>query len=99
LYHSYSRVCLIVNVSASNFVKEHFFMKVLKRQAPVKLLFLLVFTLMVIYQIITRIPFFPEEIYGFGFQKMVKIFIGLLFSLGSLIIYTRQKRANHGSGR
>ena len=74
-------------------------MKSLKKQAPVKQLFLLVFSLMLVYQILTRIPYFPEEVIGFGFQKIVKIFIGLLFCLGSLIIYTRQKKANHGSGR
>lgn len=72
-------------------------MKGLRKQAPVKQLFLLVFTLMLVYQIFTRIPFFPEEIYGFGFRKLVKIFVGLLFAIGSLFIYTRHKKANHGS--
>ena len=74
-------------------------MKGLRKQAPVKQLFLLVFSLMVVYQILTRIPIFPEEVYGFGFQKLIKIFIGLLFAIGSLLIYTRHKKANHGSGR
>lgn len=74
-------------------------MKSLKKQAPVQLLFLLVFSLMLAYQIIIHIPFFPEEIYGFGFKKLTKIFIGLLFSFGSLYIYTTHKKAKHGSGR
>lgn len=74
-------------------------MKGLKKQAPVQQLFLLVFILMILYRAIIHLPFFPEEIYSFGFGKLVKIFIGLMFCIGSLIIYRRQKKANHESGR
>ncbi|MFP4094905.1 MAG: hypothetical protein ACLFUB_10490 [Cyclobacteriaceae bacterium] len=71
----------------------------MKSQAPVKQLFVLVFALMIFYQLITRLPFMPEELLGLGFEKLVKIFVGLLFCAGSLLIYTRNKKSNHGSGR
>jgi len=74
-------------------------MKSLKKQAPVKKLFLLVFTLMIAYRILIRIPYFPEELYGFGFSKLLKICIGIIFCIGSLIIYKQQKKAKHGTRR
>jgi hypothetical protein len=71
----------------------------MESRAPVKLLFLLVFSLMLFYQLMTRLPFMPEELFGLGFAKIMKVTVGLLFSVGSLLIYTRHKNSNHGSGR
>lgn len=74
-------------------------MKHLRKRAPVQQVFILVFILMIFYQLMTRIPFLPEMVFGLSFTKIMKILCGLAFSLGVLLIYTLHKKANHGSGR
>ncbi|MEK6476783.1 hypothetical protein WJR50_04575 [Catalinimonas sp. 4WD22] len=73
-------------------------MKHLRQMPPIQQVFILVFTTMIFYQFMTRLPF-PETVFDFSFTKLVKIICGLAFSLGVLFIYILHKKANHGSGR
>ncbi|WKN31730.1 hypothetical protein PZB74_22550 [Porifericola rhodea] len=73
-------------------------MKHLKQYSPLQQVFILVFVIMIFYRFMTALPLFPDEILGFAFSKIIKVICGLSFSLGAILIYTRHKKAKHGSG-
>ncbi len=60
--------------------------------SAIKQLFALVIALFIFYMLLTRLPVFPEEVAGLSFRKVVKISIGLIFTLGGILIYFTAKK-------
>ncbi|MDP4905053.1 MAG: hypothetical protein NWR37_09135 [Algoriphagus sp.] len=54
-------------------------------------LFLLGLTLMLLFGLVKRLTFLPNELGGFDTLKSLKILIGLGFILGTLLIYRKPK--------
>ncbi|MGK7395435.1 MAG: hypothetical protein ACNS62_12740 [Candidatus Cyclobacteriaceae bacterium M3_2C_046] len=59
--------------------------------SPINQLFLLVFSLMMVYLVMKRIPLFEDEFFGMTYLKWLKAFMGLFFALGGLFIYIKAK--------
>ncbi len=61
-------------------------------KSKVQQLFILGLGLMLLFRIISKIPFIPEQIIGFDTTKLLKIVIGLSFILISFLIYRKSNQ-------
>ena len=57
-------------------------------------LFILGLGLMLLFRILSKTPFIPEQIGGFDTTKLLKIIIGLTFILISFLIYRKSNQPN-----
>lgn len=57
-------------------------------------LFILGLGLMLLFRILSRLPFLPDHTVGFDTTKLLKIIIGLSFILISFLIYRKSNQPN-----
>ncbi|MDN5211153.1 hypothetical protein QQ020_03800 [Fulvivirgaceae bacterium BMA12] len=58
-------------------------------------LFIYVFSLIIVYYFITRIPVFPEQISAIPTKKIIKAIIGLAMGAGALWIYLKKDASSN----
>lgn len=64
----------------------------MEKKAPIQQQFLLVIILMLLYAILTKLPFAEAKVAGtINGKKIIKIFLGLAFVVGTWWIYFTQK--------
>jgi len=59
--------------------------------SPINQFFILVISLAFIYMVLKRIPIF-DELFHLSYEKWLKALVGLIFSIGGILIYYKSKR-------
>ena len=63
-------------------------------EKPSKVLFITGLSLMLVYRLVSKLPFLPEEIWGIGSSKVLKLIAGLVFIILAFLAYKKPKNSS-----
>lgn len=63
----------------------------MSKYSPVQQFFIILFSILIAYEIISHLPFLPSDILGYSTKKILKALSGIAFSISGILIYLKAK--------